>query len=65
MVCSIFNMMSRYSGIIVATYFYNQFETGSVKCRDIEKNVATLFSVHHLSLCRNIETLCRNINLPF
>ena len=47
------------------TYFCNQLETGPVKCRDIEKNVATLFSVHHLSLCCKIETLCRDINFNF
>ena len=67
MVCSIFNTMSRYTEIIVAPWFCNQLETEPFKCRDIEKSVATLFSVHHLILCRNIniETLCRDINLPF
>ena len=44
-VCSIFNTMSQHSGIIVTTHFFNQLESGPVKCRDIKKNVATLFLV--------------------
>ena len=58
-------MMSRQTEIIVATEFCNHLESGPVKCRDIEKNVATLFLVHLLNLCRNNENMCRNINLPF
>ena len=45
--------------------FCNQLEIRLVKCRDIEKNVATFFSVHLLSLCRDNENMCRDINLPF
>ena len=44
-VCSIFNTMSRHREKIVVTHFFDQLETGLVKCRDIEKNVATLSSV--------------------
>ena len=55
-VCSIFNMMSRQKEIIVATEFCNLLETGPVKCHDIEKNVATFFSVHLLSLCRDTDS---------
>ena len=42
-VCSIFNTMSRQREIIVGTKFCNKLETRSVKCRDIVRNVATLF----------------------
>ena len=51
--------------IIVATKFCNYLETGPVKCRDIEINVATFFLVHFLNLCRDNENMCRDINLPF
>ena len=57
--------MLRQTEIIVAIEFCNQLESGPVTCRDIEKNVATFFSMHHLSLCRNNENLCCDINLPF
>ena len=62
---SIFNTMSRQIEIIVAIEFCNLLETGPVKCRDIEKNVATFFSMHLLSLCRDNENMYRDINLPF
>ena len=63
--CYIFNTMSRQTEIIVATKFCNQLETRPVKCCDTEKNVATFFSVHLFSLCRDNENMCRDINLPF
>ena len=47
------------------TEFYNHLEIGLVKCRDIEKNVVTFFSLYLLSLCRDNENKCRKINLPF
>ena len=47
------------------TEFCNQLEIGPIKCHDIEKNVATFLSVHLLSLCRDNENMCRDINLPF
>ena len=62
---SVSNMMSRQIEIIVATDFSNHLETRPVKCRDIEKNVATFLSVHLLSLCRDNENMCRDINLLF
>ena len=62
---SISNTMSRQTEIIVMTEFCNHLETGPVKCRYIEKNVATFFVVHLLSLCRDNEKMCHDINLPF
>ena len=68
---SISNTISRQTEIIVATKFCNHLETGPVKCHDIEKNVATFFLVHLLSLCRDNENMCHDnenkchdINLP-
>ena len=62
---SISNTMSRQTEIIVETKFCNHFETRPVKCRDIEKNVATFFLVHLLNLCQDNLNMCRDINLPF
>ena len=62
---SIYNTMSRQTKIIVVTKFCNHLETGPIKCRDIEKNVATFFLVHILSLCRDNENMCHDINLSF
>ena len=62
---SIFSTMSRQTEIILAIEFCNLLETGSVKCHDIEKNVVTFFSIHLLSLCRDNENMCRDINLSF
>ena len=64
-VCSISSTMSQQIGIIVAIEFCNPFETGTVKCHDIEKNVATFFLVHLFNLCRDNENMCRDISLPF
>ena len=64
-VCSISSTMSQHIGIIVAIKFCNPFETGTVKCRDIEKNVANFFLVHLFNLCRDNENMCHNISLPF
>ena len=57
--------MSRQTEIIVVTEFFNHLETGPVKCRDNEKNVAIFFTVHLPSLCHDNENMCRDINLPF
>ena len=66
---SISNTMSQHKKIIIAIEFCNHLETGPIKCRDNEKNVATFFLVHLLShllsLCRDNENMCRDINLPF
>ena len=40
-----FLIQCRDTEIIVTTQVFDQLETGPVKCRDIEKNVATLSSV--------------------
>ena len=62
---SISRTMSRHIGIIVGTEFCNLLETGTVKCCDIEKNVATFFLVHLLNLFRDNENMCHYISLIF
>ena len=64
-VCSIFTTMSQHLKIFVTTEFCNHSWTRSVKCRDITRNVVTLFFMLLSIYVATMKNLCRDIKCHF